>query len=242
MKVLSYIPLHYGKEYLSEAIKSVHDHVDKIIVLYTPKPSFGFSTELQCPDRIEELYYLAKNTSHKVEWVTIEAGAEGSHRDMVYKFSEGYDLILAFDADEIWDQEDLRRCLLEAYNSTEKYYGILGFINFYRSFNTVCLDQFTPIRIIKPGGADNTTKVLNAKIYHFSLAQRDETVKYKWSCHGHKNELRPGWMDEKYFGYTNGMVDLHPVANGIWNPVAFDKNCLPSILKEHPNFNKEVIS
>lgn len=242
MKVLAYIPLHYGKEYLSEAIKSIHDHVDKIIILYASKPSFGHGTDLACPDTREEMFIQATNTSHKVEWIDVKAGSEGDHRNIIFQYSNDYDLILPFDADEIWDKEDLSRCLLQAYNSTERNFGILGFVNFFRSFNTVCIDQFTPIRIIKPSGIANTMKILKGTIYHFSLAQRDEVVKYKWSCHGHKNELRFGWMEEKYFGFKPGVMDLHPVAEGIWNPIPFDKNTLPENLKLHPNFHKEVIS
>jgi hypothetical protein len=241
MRVLAYIPLHYGKEYLSEAIKSIHDSVEKIIILYTDKPSFGYSTGLPCPDTREEMFHQAKNTSHKVEWIEIAAGKEGEHRELIHYYSHGYDLIVTVDADEIWSGEDLKRCLKQAYESHERNYGIAGFVNFYRSFNTVCIDHFTPIRIIKPSGIAGTMKVLNGTIYHFGYAQRNEVMRYKWSCHGHRDELRNGWMEHKYFGYVTGMTDLHPVAAGIWNPISFDKNTLPDFLKQHPNFNKEII-
>jgi hypothetical protein len=244
MKVLAYIPLHYGKEYLSEAIKAIHNHVEKIVILYSSKPSFGHGTTLACPDTREEMYHQAKNTSHKVEWVDIDRsiGGEGAHRELVYQFASGYDLILAVDADEVWNEADLARCLSEAQRSNERYYGILGFVNFYRSFNTICLDHFAPIRITKLSGVANTTKNLHGTVYHFGYAQRDEIMKYKWSCHGHQDELRKDWMSQKYFGYQPEMTDLHPVAIGLWNPSPFDKANLPDILKGHPNYNKEIIN
>ena len=85
-------------------------------------------------------------------------------------------------------------------------------------------------------------------------------MNYKWSCHGHKDELNPNflnmynrynkerydkwvaneraveWMPGKYIhdvSYT-----LHPVAKEIWRQTKpFDKNELPEVLKNHPRFN-----
>ena len=49
MKVSAYYPIHYGKEYLEASIKSIRDHVDEILILYTP---------------IDELILRVKNRSH----------------------------------------------------------------------------------------------------------------------------------------------------------------------------------
>lgn len=242
MRVLAYIPLHYGKEYLREAIKAIENHVEKIIILYTDKPSYGHGTTLVCPDTREDLINTAVTTSMKVEWMDIKAGTEGEHRNIIFQYGSSYDLILPVDADEVWDEESLVKCLHTAHERPEKRFGVIGHLNFYRSFQTVCRDSFYPIRIIKPGANNDDLFILQGKIYHFSYAQRDEVVRYKWSCHGHQNELRPGWLQDKFFGYKEGMTDLHPVAAGIWNPEKFDKNTMPEILKQHPNFNKEVIN
>jgi hypothetical protein len=65
----------------------------------------------------------------------------------------------------------------------------------------------------------------------------------KWNISGHAHELRPGWIDEVLYKWTpeNNFPNLHPVAHGIWNATPYDKNTLPDILKQHPNFNKELI-
>lgn len=243
MKILCYIPLHYGKEYLHEVIKTVDQYVDHILILYTEYPSFGHMTKLTCPDSKKELFDIASCSSNKIEWKNIKVCTEGEHRNLAIDYAKkhNYDLVLAVDADEIWEEKDLVRVLSEAFNSTERYFKIKGFINFYRSFNTVCLDGFEPVRIINMKNSNDLYKTLNGCIYHFSLAQSTKIVKYKWTCHGHQNELRHNWLNDKYINFTAGMQDLHPVAIGLWNPIAFDKNTLPPILKSHQNFNKDLI-
>lgn len=244
MKILCYIPLHYGKEYLFEAIKSINSHVDQILILYTEKPSFGHSTDLICPDSEKELHKIASSASDKLVWKKIKIGNEGDHRNLAidYAIKHGFDLLLAVDADEIWDEDALSRCLNLAFHSTERYFQIKGFINFYRSFNTICLDGFEPIRITNINNSNKLYKMLEGRIYHFSYAQSVDIIKYKWTCHGHQNELRPNWLNEKFINFIPGMQDLHPVVIGLWNPIPFDRGTLPLILKSHSNFNKDIIT
>ncbi len=243
MKVLGYIPLHYGREFLSEAIKSIHNHVDKIIILYVEDPSFGKGTPLECPDKKEDLKAQAMNTSDKCVWIDTQANNEGEHTGQIFQYADDYDLILRIDADEVYDQSDLAEALIEAHKTQARYFGVIGYLNFYRSFNTVCIDHFTPIRIIKPHFNDNITHTVFITTYHFSLCQSDAMMRYKWSgLHGHQDELRPGWLEEKYFGYKEGMTDLHPVAIGLWNPESFNKELMPAILKAHPYYNLDQVS
>jgi hypothetical protein len=67
-------------------------------------------------------------------------------------------------------------------------------------------------------------------------------MRYKYEIHGHKNELRPDWFEKTYLGWKKGQGDLHMTSIGLWEATEFDKNLLPQVLKNHPNFDKEVIS
>lgn len=242
MRVIAYIPLHYGAEYLWEAIMSVDNFVEKIVVIYSENPSFGFGTNIKCPENEEQLKKIAHSASNKITWVKGNFTHEGQHRAFIENFSKGYDLTLALDADEVWNEEDLKRCLDKAMVSSHRYHGINGFKNFWKSFNHVCLDGFHPIRITKNAIKEHNSTYLDGTIYHFSCAQSLDIIKYKWEVHGHKSELRTDWF-EKYLKWTpeDQLPDLHPVAIGLWNAVEFDKETLPEILKKHPNFNKNVI-
>jgi len=58
MKVLGFISIMYGKEYLRESLLSIRDHVDKMVVAYTYNPSHGHSTTLKCPDSVDEIHAI----------------------------------------------------------------------------------------------------------------------------------------------------------------------------------------
>ena len=231
-KVMSFIPLHYGAEYLAYSIQSVEAVVDKITILYTGHPSFGRETQELCPDTKEQLKEIAFGTSGKIEWIDVLAGNEGAHRAKVYDYSDGYDIILPIDSDEAWDPKALDDVLRQVEEGDAERYGVLGFIHFWKSFNHVCRDQFAPIRAFKPAGEGEVA--VSGCIYHFGYAQRQEIMDYKWMIHGHQDELRPEWK-ELYLNW-NGEGNVHPVAHGVWNPEPFDKTALPDFLKLHPNY------
>lgn len=245
-KIIGMCPLHYGQEYLSEAIKSVDPYCERIIILYSPNPSYGHGTTMQCPESESELMEIALNASPKVEWVKIEAHAENQHRGYIYKIASegGYDGILAFDADEVMG--DLTGILPLCQASTKRYIGFSNYVNFWRSFDYHCRDGFTPIRYINLHNTDaKDCDVVPATVYHFSCAQRIETMRYKLEIHGHKNELRVNWLRDIYEAWTpeNNFGNLHLVSYipALWNAEKFDKTTLPELLKYHPNYDKYLI-
>lgn len=243
MKVIGYLPCHYGLEYLKESLLSVVDHVDKFVVLYSATPSYGHGAEEECPESREDIHKIASEVlGDKMVFVDVCCGNEAEHRDTIYNYTAGYDLILTIDADEVYDPEDVQNALEIAYRSDKKYIGIQGYINLWKSFDHACYDGFVPVRIINLANTDGQGAV-PMRVYHFSTAQSDVVMRYKYEIHGHKDELRPDWLEKTYFGWTReeNQKDLHPVAIGLWNATPFDKNTLPKILKDHPNFNKEVI-
>lgn len=241
-RIIAYCPIHYGAEYLEAAIKSVEPFVEKIIMLYTEKPSYGFGTDRPCPESQELLKLIALQASPKVQWEVCAPGDEGHHRGLIMNYAQDYDGVLAFDADEVFDQVDLPVALELCFQTDKRYIGFGGYINFWKSFNYACYDGFTPIRFINlrnHGGQG----VVSCKVYHFSTAQKDEIMRYKLEIHGHKDEIRAGWFDLTYQLWTpeNNFGDLHLVAIGLWNATPFDKTTMPQILKDHPNYNKELI-
>lgn len=251
MKVMGFMTLHYGKEFLREALLSVRDHVDVMVVAYTALPSHGHTPSLPCPDSKEELYVICREAiGDKLAWHELEKGEfypnEASHREVRYKFaSRGkYDLILTVDADEA--MIDIPPALEYAYNNPERYYGIDGYKNFFRSFNWICTDGFRPVRI-ENLRRNNQMQNLNCPmtIYHFSCALTEATMRYKYSSFGHANEIKKDYLDEIFYKWhpvTNPIGDLHCVSYNLWNAVAFDKTQLPEYLKIHPYYNLEIIS
>ena len=142
-KVLGYMPLHYGADYLRESLLSVIDLCDVFVILHTPIPSYGFGTNVVCPETEEELRAIAQEVcGNKLVWSSKKYGSEGEHRKAIYGFTRGFDLLLAVDADEVFEPSELDNALNYAYTNKERYYGIKGYVNFWRSFNCIRNDTF----------------------------------------------------------------------------------------------------
>lgn len=244
MRVLGFLPIYYGREYLKESLLSIRDHCEKVVVAYTHKPSHGHDSGQPCPDN----YIDIKSTCElvlgdKLIWDEQDRyGAENEHRQKVHYYSAGYDLILSIDADEVYEPAELKSALEYANNGQARRYGLKGYLNFWRSFNHVCTDGFRPIRIENMNRQNNDQDFeCPLTVYHFSTAQSSRIMDFKYSVFGHASEVRPNWLRDIYYGWKPGQNDVHCVAFGIWNPEPFDKNKLPELLKKHPNFNKEII-
>ena len=153
-------------------------------------------------------------------------------------------MCLTIDADEVFKEDEIENALNYAFTDPERYFGIDGYKNFWRSFNHVCLDGFRPIRI-ENFNNDNGEQNINCKltIYHFSTCQREEIMRFKYGVFGHASEMKPNWLDNVYYRWTpaNNFSDLHCVSIGLWNAVEFDKTTLPEYLKTHANYNKEIV-
>jgi len=242
IRAIAYIALHYGAQYLKEAIQSIAPFVEKIIVFYTEKPSYGFGTEKPCPESEEQLKEIALSASNKVMWAKGEWGQEGAHRHEIFKYAGGYEVIIAFDADEVFEQEDLPKAIEFVANGQYRNYGVNGYINFWKTFDWEVKDFFRPIRFINLKRTDGEG-VVDQTIYHFSCCQSDEIMDYKYCVHGHKNEIDSNWLQEKYYAWTpeNPVRFLHPTSGQIWgDALAYDKTQLPESLKNHPNYNKTI--
>lgn len=245
MKVIGFCPIFYGKEYLKESLQSIKEHCEKVVVAYTPRPSHGFGTTDTCPDTREEIYNIANEVlGDKLIWNEDVYGAENQHRKQIYSFSMGYDLILSIDADEVFESSELQNALNYAYTNTQRHYGMKGYLNFWRCFDFVCTDGFRPIRI-ENLAANNNDQNLECPltIYHFSTAQSEPIMRYKYKIFGHASEIKEDWLNKTHYGWdrANEFGNLHCVANDIWNAVPFDKTTMPESLKQHPNYNKDLI-
>lgn len=243
-KVLFYIPLHYGGEFLDAAIKQAEPYTDKIVILYSSSPSYGHGTNVPCPESESDLKNIAYSASKLVEWHNVSVNGEGAHRGLIFRIAEqgSYDGVLTCDADEVFN--DLTEWIPKFNESKARNIGFTGYVNFWKSFNHACYDSFAPIRYINLHNKDGQEN-FNVPVYHFGCAQRMPIMEYKLLIHGHKSEIRPNWLENVYKRWQPGMEienGLHLVANGLWsNATPYDKTQLPQILRNHFNYPKDVI-
>lgn len=248
-KVIAYTALHYGRDFLASAIRSVIDYVDEMYVIYTPVGSHGHRTDAPCPESQEELFWIANDAAQgKLHWREGYFTHEGQQRDAIYQYAPDADVILTLDADEIWPPE-LVKCMVNLPNT-----GIalprrvrVPMIHFWRSlYRAVLHDPAYPERLWFRNAATEESVTLRSTpdrpIAHMGYAQRSEIVGYKLLTHGHKNEFRRDcdWFHDIFM--TNRQHDCHPVGSEYWNMEAVDPlDYLPEWMIDHPYYGLEVI-
>lgn len=246
IKTLGFMTLFYGIEYLRESLLSIRDHVDYVVIAITRNPSHGHNTTAKNPDSIEEMITICNSVLGDKCHIDIADGYdnESQHRAVRYKYCEGFDLILTIDPDEVFKEDEIQNALQYALLMPERYFGIKGYINFWRNFEHVCLDGFRPIRI---ENLKNDNQLQNIEcpltVYHFSTCQSEAIMRYKYKVFGHASEIKHNWLDGIHYAWTpeNDIQDVHPVSYSLWNTIKFDKTTLPEYLKSHPNYNKDLV-
>lgn len=255
-KVYSYTILHYGLSYLPWALKSIYDSVDRMYIFHTDHPSHGHKTDIPPIETREELKHavfasFGGELGGKTTWLETDIWNEGQQRDYAVAVCqhEGADLILVVDYDEIHHGYVLDKMLDHVWRANNARNWLLNFsAHFWRSFNWVCKDENWPVRIIDTRHSSGVGYIPRelGPVWHFGYAIRDETLRYKLAIHGHRNELRPNWYEEKWQAWPP-VEDCHPTngrkedGTGWWNPEPFDRYLLPEILHSHKFFNLERI-
>jgi glycosyltransferase involved in cell wall biosynthesis len=248
MTIVAYTALHYGRDYLHHAIRSIIDDVDSYIVLYTPVGSHGHRTDILCPDTRAELYDIAYAAEgDKLRWFDGEWPYEGAQRDSIFAIAPEADVIVVLDADEIWPP-GLLKMAIEGTHHWHRRDIRLPMVHYWRSFwRAILHDPAYPVRLIYPhikAGAETFTPnpeipLLYRTINHLGYAQRSEIVRYKLQTHGHKNEFRRDcdWFTDIFMN-TDRATDLHPVGSEYWNRETID---VPDFLLDHPFAKLSVI-
>lgn len=246
-KIVAYTPLHYGRDYLGAAIRSVIDAVDEYHVIYTDVGSHGHRTDIPCPESRDELYLIAAAAAgKKLHWHEGEWLWEGQQREMIFEYAPDADVILALDADEIWS-EGLAAALIDETKTWHRRSIRVPMVHFWRSlYRAVLHDPAYPARLIYPQVRENSEAtalpVHCGPIAHMGYAQRSEIVQYKLLTHGHRGEFRRDcdWFNDVFM--ANRQFDCHPVGSEYWNPDRVNPlDYLPSWMQEHPYFGMGVI-
>lgn len=243
MKVISYTIVHYGKDYIDYALRSIQSNVYSSNVIYTPHPSHGHQVNIQ---PIESLADIQSAVSIPVSWYQTEnIRYEGQQRDhcVMLCAEQEADLILVLDYDEIWNEQMLNKALRYVWKENKARNWLINFTHLWKSFNWCCRDEGWPVRIIDLRHKDGTGYIPRefGEIYHFGYAISDEVMRYKWKIHGHKSEMRQGWLNNQWAA-DMPVEDCHPTnSEGFWNTEPFNKGQLPELMKSHPWYNLDRI-
>jgi hypothetical protein len=245
--------LHYGTQYLAWALRSVEPAVDAFLVAYTDRPSHGQATEAVCPEAEEDLRREAIRFVKKpIHWIKGRWTNEGLHRQAAFEAAKnlGAKHILVLDADEIWDPQTASDAL-DWMSGKPEAFARVQFVHFWRSFRWMCEDPSWPSRLLNVGGqGEQYLSDQKWPVLHFGYCQSESITRYKIETHGHKNEWRKNWLEEKFLGWKPGDVDCHPTcglnAEGVpfWTPKPTPAPILGKIrelLYDHPYLNLDLI-
>ena len=245
MKTLGFLTLLYGSEYLDAAIRSVYNNVDAILIAYTPEPSHQ-KGRIDNPDTEVLLYSIAKKADpdNKIIWQKGTYTNEGQHRQagIEYGKANGYDVLVGFDADEIYYKENLSILIRDCYESKVDKYRI-KMSHFWRSFNHICRDDMFQIRLRYLGepSVDERYSQHYCDVAHMGYAIPSAKVQMKLKIHGHRSEIPREWFVDTFLKWERVSHGLHPTSKELWFPEPFDKEGLPEALWGHPFWNLDLI-
>lgn len=255
-KIVAYMGLLYGKDYLDAAIRSVIDAVDEFHIIYSQRPwqQYDHSTR-PCPETRTELHQIAADRAgRKLRWHDGVYRHLGHQNDQIYQFAPDADVMINIDADEIWP-ETLIAAVVEASAAvchTADWRNLrVPFIHYWRSMHQAVLhDPSWPLRVILPRRFDKNTQAEHTfsreygYVNHMGYAQSSEIVRYKLDMHMHAPEfvLPPAQWFEQVFMDTNRTTNLHLCGNEHWNTEPVDPlDYMPGWMKDHPYYGMELI-
>jgi len=242
-RIVAFMALHYGLEYIQQAIQSVQHAVDCFVVCYSPIGSHGHKTAIACPETEKELIAAAQEVmAVPVKWHRGFWPHEGAQRDTVFKLEPDADLVIVVDSDEIWAPGAVEKAIEQGLQMTVRH-GHVPFWHFWRSFQYFCTDLAQPERVINPHYQDGHAFLEVPPVFHMGYAQREEIIKYKMLVHGHKPEWREDWLRlfQAWTPQDGPWEDLHPTNIDFWTARAFAMEQLPPLLKAHPYYGVKVI-
>lgn len=260
-KRVAVMALHFGAEYLAWAIRGIQDAVDEIHIHYAPEPSYGYTKGLFNPDSEQDLRKQATRFLTKpLRWFTVTGTSqEGRHRALMDTSAReaDADLYIVIDADEVWDPESARATLDAVYAANRAGRWLTRFHNFWRSFAWQVDDQFMPIRIVdcrhplvdpKTGRGNDAylDETLQPwPVFHFGYVQTLKTMRYKLSVHSHTDEMRAGWLEDKFIPWQPGDTDCHPTARDLWTPRPTSPEVavkVRELLHDHPYLDLDLVA
>ena len=130
MKIFASYIIHYGAEWLYWSVRSVLQTglVDQVYIHYTPTPSHGHATNMPCPETHDQIFDSLRNLQGNVTWIDYlnPFRHEGEHRTAAVNrcFADGADLVMVVDADELWDEDSLRRCIVFIQDNHARTYRV----------------------------------------------------------------------------------------------------------------------
>lgn len=237
-RVAAIICLHFGRDFLPYAMRSVLDVVDEFYVMYSPVANHGvYKDGLTCPETRDELLEVAFSVAPDItRWFDCSNWrSEGEQFKAAWPHTNA-DVIVKLDADELWPPGLLADAI--GYGIQQQVHEIrVPLRHYWRSFyKAFTNDPAAPGRIylreFATGETTYATDDTRHRIQHLGYALPANLMRYKWQTHGHSPEFRRDcdWFEDVYA--ANRQTDCHPIGSDSWM-IAEDVVPPPFMLEHH---------
>lgn len=259
--VIAVYVVHYGQDYLEYSIRSIYDHVDKIIISVGLK-SWSYKGSKPIDENFLKWILDLPKKYEKIQIITGEWSKDEDQRNDTIQYVKDFDYYFLLDYDEIYDPVNLDGFYDFAEDHKEFSVFRIPFLNFWRSFGYVIQEEvFSPVqRFFRIGRRfkfklsciSSYKRRVQVDVpsdicccYHFSYAKTVEEISYKINTWMHAPDISANWL-ERFVDWNGNrtMKNLYPLRGQeqIWKKaMEFDKNRLPFLLQSHPYYSLDVI-
>ena len=270
MKLCAVYKVFNAETYLPYSMRSVYEHVDRIVVLLSTRPWSGHPAP---PDSTERIVRTFPDPEGKIQLLLKDWGAFPAPVDQLANERRGMNFLLEWvraeqpdvthyfyvDADEVYHGAHLRylRRVLAGLTRPREVRGVWRC--YWKSF-AYWIDPPEPSRplVAFPVTADvrfvtqRDTSIGDALvlplrrfcIHHFSYALPSDTI-YEMKCQGpHGASFVPRWWTDVWLRWDadRGMTNLHPCwPTQYRRAVRSDPRALPPVMRGHPFLGRDIL-
>lgn len=213
MKIIALYKTFDGGEFVDASLASIYEHCDHIVMVHSDVSWLGERGNTVREPAVK--WCEQHDKSGKVHHVNVECSnqEEQYQKGIDYIDEKGlkYDLVMAIDADEVWEDQYFERAEEQIYDNPFPAFkcGMHTYLKtpFYRiepPFGTPTAFFRDPSLLTKsPRGCSSTARHLdNVWMHHFTYVRNtraDVERKIHQSCRADGNEtVIPGWMEDVY--------------------------------------------
>ncbi len=253
MKISANFCVFNEEDYIHYSLEAIYPFVDKIVIAASDTSWRGNDFQI---DRSLEIIRTFPDVDRKIVLKLGNWKSATQHRNFLLSTSRalGMDYFWVIDSDEIYEKETvdkLKRAIAE-YPEVINFY--CAWWTYWRSFyyrieppetSTFVIGKIVPsfkiVNVRQP--SSGKTMRVDTFLHHYSYAKRPERVKQKL-----RNIIGPGgppraeWF-QKFDNWPKNkdIGDLHPFWPGPWKKAIRITWDVPTVLKDHPWYKKEII-
>lgn len=236
MKIATHILFFNQDKWILRNIEMVAPFVDKIYVAWSELPwSYNLAARDKFKNKSNPELLKQSPYYNKIELIIGEWNLDEDQRNACLDAArrDGMDYLLIIDADEFYNQNDLKKIVDDIKLNPNFEYYTTPWMTYWKDFNHILVNKNGDmisgypeiainlkydnkfIRCRKPSG--NKIKQLTSICGHASYVLSDEECWVKINTWGHAHQFnRDAWFKTKWINWDENTINLHPITPKEW--------------------------